>query len=208
MRQRIVMGLLAVGVLVEGVSLLRLQSAVTRLSGAAPAAVSSRAPSGVPAANRPAIAPPAAGRAPVPVFSSVTLPAQAAVMETIASPEGRQKLHEVLTAMKEQRRQEKLVKSTDRREKLDQRIQEIAGAELGLNPDEARKTHDILGRLVATRRHAVEELQSGLKNRTDAKTEIDNATRAADDQLKDLLGEKRLVAYRDLRRKTDRALRN
>jgi hypothetical protein len=200
------MGLLAVGVVVEGVSLIKLQSAVTRLSDArsAPGVVTATTTVGL-APVRPTAAPQNAGRA-VPVFSSVAPASAPAVMETIASPEGKQKLQEVLTAMKEQRRQEKLVKSTDRREKLDQRMQEVVAGELGLNPDETRKTLDILGRLVATRRHAVEELQSGLKSRADAKTEIDNASRAADDQLKELLGEKRLVAYRELRRKTDRAL--
>jgi hypothetical protein len=206
--QRIALGLLAVAVLGEGVYLVKLQRAVSRLSdGVGAPAASAPAPEGGtvrPDPARPAYSPPSAPRGSVPVFSASATPA--AVMDTIASPEGRQKLQEVLTAMKEQRRKDKMIKSAERRHRLDQKMQEIVTGELALNAEEGRKTRDVLARVAATRKHAIEELQSGLKTRADAKSEVDTATRAADDQLKEILGDKRLLAYRELRRKTDRAL--
>jgi hypothetical protein len=149
-----------------------------------------------------------AGRATVPVFATAapTAPAVATVVESLGSTEARQKIQEVIASLKEQRRQDKLVRSSDRKEKIDVKMQEVVGPELGLAPDEARRAHDALARLVSTRKRAVQELQSGAKSRTEAKSEIDGAARAADEQLKEILGDKRLVAYRDLRRKIDRAL--
>jgi hypothetical protein len=124
------------------------------------------------------------------------------VLEALGTPEVRQKLQEVLASMKEQRRQEKLVKSIDKREKVDQRMKELVGPELALDAGETARAVDILGRAMTVRRHAIEELQSGARSRAEAKSEIDGAGKTADQALLAVLGEKRFQSYRELRKKT------
>lgn len=80
-------------------------------------------------------------------------------------------------------------------------MRELMGAELALSPEESARAAELLTRAMTARRHAVEELQSGARNRAEAKSEVDGATRAADQELEKLLGEKRLVAYRNLRKR-------
>jgi len=103
--------------------------------------------------------------------------------------------------MKEEKRREKLLQSVERREKIDQKVKELVGPELALNADESARVSDLLTRAATVRRHAVEELQSGARSRADAKTEIDGAQKAADQELEKLLGEKRLASYKTLRKK-------
>jgi hypothetical protein len=205
--QRIAFAALGVLVVGQGVYLVKLQRGLTALSQrvdrAAPIAEDGAE------ATQPRT-PGASVLSPAPRIPRLTtLPATTTplppVLEALNSPEGRQKLSDVLTSMKEQRRQEKLIKSVDKRDKVDQRMKEISAAELGLSAEEATKVGDALTRLATVRRHAIEELQGGVRSRAEAKAEIDAATKAADETLKNVLGEKRLLAYRELRKRTANA---
>jgi hypothetical protein len=214
--QKIATALIAVAALAEGAYLVKLSGTVARLTERSGAAASGpSAPDAHPA--DPSSTSPARSLAPAsrsgagermqpPVFAATARPGPA-VLEALASPEGRVKLQEALTALKEQRRTDKLIQASDRREQLDQRLREIVGPELSLSPEETRKVHEILGRTGDQRRRAVQELQGGLKSRGDAKTEIDAAHRTGDEALKAAIGEKRLALLRDLRKREDRAQR-
>jgi hypothetical protein len=213
----VVLGLMVVG---QSIYVIKLGRALSRLEarvdGAPPADGDRGAPAvasaGAPAAPARLALPMAGARpgaSPPPVFAATASPpAQPHVLETLGTAEGKQKLQEVLTSLKEQRRADKMVKGTERREHLDQRLREIVGAELGLNPDETRKVQDVLGHATEQRRRAVAEMQSGLKSRAEAKAEMDAANRAADEALKEAIGEKRVALLRELRKREDRNARS
>ena len=140
----------------------------------------------------------------VPVFATTAV-ASAPVLDTLGSPQGRQKIQEVLATLKEERRRDKLIQSTDKRTRSTQRLKETIGAELGLDPEETRKSEEVLDRLGAQRKQLLEELQTGAKTRADAKKELDAAGRAADTSIQEIIGEKRMNAFRELRKKVDKA---
>jgi hypothetical protein len=198
---RIVLGLLAACVLGQGVYVIRLSRAVARLSErtpvAAPAVALARHDDRAP---RPA--------PPVPVFSAVATAAargaapvaSAPLLEVLGRPEGRQKLAEVLASLKEERRAARLLQSSERRDKVDEIIGPTLAGSLGLSAEESTKVQQTLSRAGAERRAALEQLQRG-KSRAEVKAEIDAANRTAEDALKNTLGDKRMLALRDLRRK-------
>ena len=198
--ERIALGTLAALVVAQGAYTLKLQRNLRALTERLDQPVASepleaaRPTGGAVNLVRPAPAIPRLTPAP----ASASLPP---VLEALGTPEARQKIQEVLGAMKEEKRREKLVKSVDRREKIDQKVKELVGPELALNAEERARVSDLLTRAMTTRRHAVEELQSGARSRADAKNEIDGAQKAADQELEKVLGEKRLASYKTLRKK-------
>jgi hypothetical protein len=201
--QRIALAALGLVVLGQSVYLVKLQRGLTALSQRVDRPAPTSEEDAEPAQARKSgsavlsLAPRIPKLNPMPTTTAPPPP----VLEALNSLEGRQKIADVITSLKEQRRQEKLVKSVDKREKVDRRMRDIVAAELGLDAEEAAKVGDALNRVVTTRRHAIEELQSGARSRAEAKAEIDAATKASDEALKNVLGEKRLLAYRELRKR-------
>jgi hypothetical protein len=209
--QKLAFALLGVTVVAEGAYLAKLDREVGRLShrlnDAAGAGSTNPAPEapgiGRPAPTREPARAPLATRPPgLPIFAA-TAP-NPPVLDTLGSPQGRQKLQELLASFKEERRREKLLQSTEKRARTGQTLKATIGAELGLDADEARKSEQLLDRLEAQRRQLMDELQSGTKSRADAKKELDAAGRAADASLQEIIGEKRMTAFRELRRRIDR----
>jgi hypothetical protein len=197
--ERIAIGTLAALVVAQGAYTLKLQRNLRavneRLDRAAPAEVAEA---------------PATTAVPLPRLASLprltpASPQAAAplppVLEALGTAEAKAKIQEVLGAIKEDRRREKLVKSVDRREKLDQKMRDLMGPELALTADEHARARELLTRAMTARRHAIEELQSGARTRAEAKSEVDGATKAVDEELEKLLGAQRLVSYRNLRKK-------
>lgn len=193
--ERIALGTLAVLVLAQGAYTLTLQRNLRALgerldqaplveSTAAPPAVHTRPEAVIPRLT------PATAVAPLPPL-----------LEALGTVEARRKIQEVMGTIKEEKRREKMMKSVDRREKIDQRVKELIGPELALTADENARAAEILARAITTRRHAIEELQSGARSRTEAKLEIDGAGKTADQALEKLLGERRLSGYKELRKK-------
>jgi hypothetical protein len=199
--ERIAVGALAALVLAQGGYTFKLQRNLRALSERLdqPSAVTESAESARPALpNQVRLAPAIPRLTTAPSPAAAVLPP---VLEALGTPEARQKLQAVLGAMKEEKRREKLVESVERREKIDQKVKELMGPELGLNADESARVSDLLTRAATARRHAVEELASGARSRADAKNEIDGAQKAADQELEKVLGEKRLASYKTLRKK-------
>ena len=203
----------ALALVAEGATILNLKRQVAQLSEKATAPDST-----VPALERPrpagAVAQPSNGAAAnlralpsLPVFTNTAGPGPGAVFETLGSAEGRVRLGEILGAMKEQRQQEKFVKSSERRDRVNQRLHDIVGSALGLNPQEARKAQDLLVKQSQARRHAIEEMQSGVKSRAEAKRDLDAADRSVETSMQELLGDQRMTALKELRKREDRAIR-
>jgi hypothetical protein len=209
--QTMVMTAFGVAIAIEGAYMVSLQRSVSTLGVPRTAA----APEDDSPLDRPAaMARAAPSRAPlparaVPVFTTAaSAPGQGAVLDSLGSPEGRQRLAEVLTAMKEQRRQDKFIQANERREQLNRRLHESIGPALALNPDETHKARALLASLSTASRQAITEIQSGLKSRAEAKQELDGTERTVDAGLKELLGDKRMTALKELRKNEDRALRS
>jgi hypothetical protein len=205
--RRMAMALLTAAVVVQGGYLVKLERAVARLKVAAPVAeaaatvaVADQGAKGARGAQawRP-VAPP--------VFAATAAAAPDVVLETLGSSEGRQRLQEVLAALKEQRRQQKMIQSAEHRGLLDRRLEETGAAQLGLTPDEGKRFRLTLATASEARRRALDDLQSGARTRVEARRDLDAATRTADGALTELLGDKRLTAYRELRKREDQALR-
>jgi hypothetical protein len=160
------------------------------------------------AAALPAARPGEERRLPPPTFAvAATTPVGTAAINALATPEGKQKLQEVLGTIKEEKRQVKMAKQSERRAQLDARIREVVGKELGLTPDEERKVQDTLAARTEARTRAVEEMKSGLRTRQDAKKDIDTANQTADQALKATLGDQRMAKLRELGKREDKAMR-
>jgi hypothetical protein len=208
---RIAGALLVVVVVIQGAYLVKLNRAVARLSAerlvdaAEAPREEQRASAPLPPARAAAKAALPSPAAAPPVF--LHPPSRGApTLDALASPEGRQQLQEVLSSLKDQRRQEKTIKSTGRRAQLDRRLEEIGAAQLGLGAEESQKFRQVLAGLGEARHKAVEELQGGQRSRAEVKRDLDAATRSGETVLTELLGDKRMTAYRELRRREDRAL--
>jgi hypothetical protein len=202
--RRMGIALLTAAVVVQAVYLVKLDRAVARMKVAAPAAELAASVVDQPKGARGpqvwrAVAPP--------VFAATAAAAPEGVLETLGSSEGRQRLQEVLTALKEERRRDKMIKSVEHRAGVDRRLEETGAAQLGLSPDEGKRFRLTLATATEARRRALDELQSGGRTRVEAKRDLDAATRAADAALTEMLGDKRLTAYRELRKREDQALR-
>jgi hypothetical protein len=197
--ERIAFGTLAALVVAQGAYTLKLQRNMRALAERLDqAAIVEPMGSAAPAASvLHRGAPPAPPTIPRLTTTSTPVP----VLEALGTPEARQKIQEVLGAIKEEKRREKLLKSVDRREKTEQRLKELIGPELALTAEENARATEVLTRAITTRRHAVEELQSGARSRAEARSEIDGASKQADQALEKLLGEKRLQSYKDLRKR-------
>jgi hypothetical protein len=203
--QRLALLLLGVAVAVEGAYVVSLHRSLAQLAGRLDhpaAAAGATAPAGTvqPALEAPGRPRPAGA---VPVFASAS-PAAAPVLDALSSPQGRQRLQEVLASFKEERRREKMLSALDRRVQGGQRLRAALG-ELGLDAEQTRRTEEVLDRLAGQRRQALEELQSGARSRSDVKKDVDAAGRSADAALAEILGDKRMSALRDLRKRTERA---
>jgi hypothetical protein len=159
-------------------------------------------------APQPAARPGEERRLPPPTFTvAATTPVGSAALSALGTAEGKQKLQEVLGAIKEEKRQVKMAKQSERRAQLDARMREIVGKELGLTPDEERKVQDVMAVRTEARTRAVEEMKSGLRTRQDAKKDIDTANQTAEQALKTTLGDQRMAKLRELGKREDKAMR-
>jgi hypothetical protein len=109
--------------------------------------------------------------------------------------------------MKEQRKVDKFVQSNEHRERLVRRLSDQIGPALALGQDDTHRAQALLAGLSASHRQALAEVRGGGKTRADAKRDLDSATAAIETSLKALLGDRGMLALRDLRRKEDQALR-
>src|SRR4029453_9169439 len=155
----------------QGVYVIHLSRSIARLRERPPAA-------GAPVAlaredsrpMRPAAAPPPVFSAGGNTAASSGALASAPLLEGRGRPEGRQKLAEVLASLKEERRVAKLLRSSERRDRVDEVIGPPVGAALGWSAEEGARVREALARAGAERRAALEQLQRG-KGRAEVKSE-------------------------------------
>jgi hypothetical protein len=204
---------LAVVAIVEGAALVRLSSRLDAVaqgagspSGDTPADTMRQPPSLARAASDPAttLRPPVPRLAPVAAAPS---PAAAppgsptAVLgDALATPEGRQHLKVAMEALREQDRQERLVKNAERDVEREQRQRERMARVLGLNSDEQNKIGHLYTTLQSGRQRVLEEMRVGSKTAEQADDEIDNLEDETQRTVRTLIGEERMRKLRDAER--------
>jgi hypothetical protein len=138
---------------------------------------------------------PVPGSAPVP-----TGPATAMLAEALQSVEGRQHLRGAMELLREQDRQDRLLRNAEQDVEREQRYRDRLTKVLSLPGHEQEKLGQFYGNLQAGRRKVLEEMRSGLKNAEQADDEIDNLEDSTEQQVRALLGEQRMQQLRDSRR--------
>lgn len=201
---------LALAAIVEGAVIVRLSSRLDALDqrlAHAPAVLDeSGAPrregvalarGDVPAAPLPPprLAPAPGATAPVP-----TGPATAVLAEALQTVEGRQHLRGAMELLREQDRQDRLVRNAEQEVEREQRYRDRLTKVLSLPAHEQDKVGQLYSTLQAGRRKVLEEMRSGLKNAEQADDEIDNLEDSTEQQVRALLGEQRMQQLRDARR--------
>ena len=118
--------------------------------------------------------------------------------------EGRQHLRGAMELLREQDRQDRLVRNAEQDIEREQRYRDRLVKVLSLPAHEQEKVGQFYATLQASRRKVLEEMRSGLKNAEQADDEIDNLEDGAEQQVRTLLGEQRMQQLRDARRTEQR----
>jgi hypothetical protein len=205
---------LAVVAIVEGAALVRLSSrldSVAQQAGAGgpaddPGFDTTRRPSLARASSEPA----APARPPVPRLTPAAAapPAPAAppgsptavLGEALGTPEGRQHLKAAMETLREQERQDRMVRNAERDVEREQRQRERMARVLGLNSDEQNKLGHLYTTLQSGRRRVLEEMRVGGKTSEQADDEIDAMEDEAQRNVRTLLGEDRMRKLREAER--------
>lgn len=146
----------------------------------------------------PRLAPAApAGAAPLP---APTGPATAVLAEALQSSEGRQHLKAALEHLREQDRQERLVRNAERDVEREQRYRDRLTKVLSLPPHDQQKVGQLFSSLQTGRQKVLEEMRSGLKNADQADDEIDDMEDKTEEQVRALLGDQRMQQLREAER--------
>jgi hypothetical protein len=200
---------LALAAIVEGAVIVRLSSRLDALdeklthAPAAPDDVRAPRREGVALARGdmaatlppPKLAPTSESTPPVP-----TGPATAMLAEALQSVEGRQHLRGAMELLREQDRQDRLIRNAEQDVEREQRYRDRLTKVLSLPTHEQEKLGQFYGSLQAGRRKVLEEMRSGVKNAEQADDEIDNLEDSTEQQVRALLGEQRMQQLRDARR--------
>jgi hypothetical protein len=155
-------------------------------SAAVPPAAPARLPAPAPRlslAARPS--PPPAFTAPAPSTAATTT-----LRDALATPEGRDHLRAALDIIAEQRRQERLVTTVERREERDQRFKERI-SKLPLTGDEPQKINALFAALATGRRQLLEDMRAGAKNAEDTDEAMDELQDTTQKALRTLIGDDR-----------------
>jgi hypothetical protein len=143
----------------------------------------------------PKLAPAPGSAPPVP-----TGPATAMLAEALQSVEGRQHLRGAMELLREQDRQDRLIRNAEQDIEREQRYRDRLSKVLSLPGHEQEKLGQFYASLQAGRRKVLEEMRSGVKNAEQADDEIDNLEDSTEQQVRTLLGEQRMQQLRDARR--------
>jgi hypothetical protein len=207
---------LALMVIGEGVYIAKLSRRIDALSGAVgggaaggsersflssaeggaftrPAGFDRRAPAARPAA--PILAPAAASPP-----SAAAAAASASLGEALGTVEGRQHLKGALAVIREEERQSRLVRVSERDREREGQYRERLTKVLSLPPDDQRKLGDIYANLDVGRQRLLEEMRTGLKDAETADGEIDNLEEVTNKAVRTLLGDARMKQFRDAER--------
>jgi hypothetical protein len=155
----------------------------------------------------------AAGRPPVPRLApAIAVPAAAptaaappgsppaVLREALATPEGRQHLKAALETLREQERQERLVRNAERDVEREQRQRERMARLLGLGIDEQNRIGHLYTTLQSARQRVLEDMRVGGKSAEQADDEIDALEDEAQRNVRTLLGEDRVRKLREAER--------
>jgi hypothetical protein len=129
-----------------------------------------------------------------------TGPATAMLAEALQTAEGRQHLRGAIELLREQERQDRLLRNADQEIEREQRYRDRLTKVLALPAHEQEKVGQLYAGLQASRRKVLEEMRAGLKNAEQADDEIDNLEDGTQAQVRALLGEQRMQQLRDARR--------
>jgi hypothetical protein len=201
---------LAVCAITEGAFLFRLSAQVRDLShqvasahevslrdsAEAPSVAPARAP---PSALRPLT--PARSAAAPPAFTAPTpaLAATTTLRDALATSEGRDHLRAAMDIIAEQRRQERLVATVERREERDQRFKERLN-KLPLTGDEPQKISALFTALATGRHQLLEDMRAGAKNAEDTDEAMDELQDTTQKALRTLIGDDRWSKVQSERR--------
>lgn len=202
---------LSIAAIVEGALLVRMSSRLDSLAeklesapGADPLAY--RINRGTPSASagaaaaRPPVALPRLVPAPGTGEGAPDGPATTVLRQALETPEGRAHLKHAMEVLREQERQERMVRRAEEEITDEQRYQERLGRLVGLNPDEKNRISQYYTTLHSGRRRVLEEMRAGVKNAEQADDEIDNLEEETQRQVRALLGDARLNKYREANR--------
>jgi hypothetical protein len=210
-----ILGIIAIFVLtlaaiLEGAALVRLSSRVDSLvekleATAAPASSTlrvkrddsdRRASTGSAAAELrplPRLLPPPASGAP----AAAPGPATSMLREALESPEGRSHLKTAMEVLREQDRQDRLLRKAEEDVAEEQRYRERLNRLAGLSPDEQNKVAQLHTAMQSRRQRVLEEMRAGLKSAEQADDDIDNIEDETTRQIRALLGEQRMQKFRE-----------
>jgi hypothetical protein len=133
--------------------------------------------------------------APVP-----TAPATAMLAEALQTVEGRQHLRGAIEHLREEERQDRLVRNAEQDIEREQRYRDRMAKVLSLPAHEQEKVGQLFATLQAGRRKVLDDMRAGLKNAEQADDEIDNLEDGTQAQVRALLGDQRMQQLRDARR--------
>ena len=207
--------LLALVAIVEGAALIRLSGQMDRLQArieSAPASAALRVKDGEdpasgrasPGAARPALTAPLPRLLPAPPTGDIGGegggPATATLREALETPEGRSHLKAAMEVLREQDRQERLIRQAEENISDEQRYRERLTRLAGLSPDEQNRVAQLHANLHTGRQRVLEELRAGGKSASQADDEIDNLEDQVERDIRALLGDARLQKFREASR--------
>jgi hypothetical protein len=120
--------------------------------------------------------------------------------EALQTQEGRQHLRGAMELLREQDRQDRMIRNAEQDIEREQRYRDRLVKVLALPAQEQEKVGQFYATLQASRRKVLEEMRSGLKNAEQADDEIDTLKDSTEQQVRTLLGEQRMQQLRDARR--------
>jgi hypothetical protein len=140
---------------------------------------------------RPITAPPAFAPAPAATVATATL------RDALGTAEGREHLRKAMDIIAEQRRQERLVQSVERREERDQGWKESIVKAVPLSGDEPVKLTALFATLQTGRRQLLEDMRAGARSADDTDSAVDELQQSTQKGIRALLGEDRWKKMRE-----------
>jgi hypothetical protein len=127
-------------------------------------------------------------------------PATAVLREALETPEGRSHLKAAMEVLREQDRQDRLLRNAEENVADEQRYRERLTRLAALTPDEQNRVSQLHTAMSSARQRVLEEMRAGGKSAEQADDEIDNLEDETNRQIRTLLGEQRMQKFREAAR--------
>lgn len=127
-------------------------------------------------------------------------PATAVLRQALETPEGRSHLKAAMEVLREQDRQDRLVRNAEEEVADEQRYRERLTRLAALTPEEQNRVTQLHSTVRASRQRVIEEMRAGVKTAEQADDEIDNLEDEVGRQIRALLGDQRMQKFREANR--------